>query len=462
MHQERRAKDVPIYIGATGMQMMELTGELADGAVLNYLVSPAYNLDAIAALRTRRGEGGPHASTDIDRPQLVVCSVDRDRAAALDGARLLVTQYLGQQPHIMKASGVPQELLDEIGKVLTWPATHDQVVAASKLVPDDIVQMITASGEPDEVRAKVARVRGQRVHVPDPVPARRRRAADDRHLRRRPSASGLVAAAQRARCASPAPYDLAVRISRARTASVATPGDPQVISIRPVLALSLAGALVLVGMWRHDDEATADESSVVTRRSTSVGRTIPISQLMAEIYGQGLENAGYRVGRKDPVADQAAAFAKLESGSVQFDPRVHRSLLDYLAPRCTPPRRRPVATDATEQMTRAPRGRCPTRSPRSSRSAIDNDARSSRAAPAAIEEFSLATIGDLAGVDAATLGGTADFADATSGGLAALNEAYDAELTVTPTDDVAAAVADGTVDCGVLPGARPGDHRRRT
>jgi len=55
----------------------------------------------------------------------------------------------------MKASGVPQELLDEIGEVLTWPATHDEVVAASKLVPDDIVQMITASGTPDEVRAKV-------------------------------------------------------------------------------------------------------------------------------------------------------------------------------------------------------------------------------------------------------------------------------------------------------------------
>ena len=36
-------KDVPIYIGATGMQMMELAGEIADGVVLNYLVSPVYN-----------------------------------------------------------------------------------------------------------------------------------------------------------------------------------------------------------------------------------------------------------------------------------------------------------------------------------------------------------------------------------------------------------------------------------
>jgi 5,10-methylenetetrahydromethanopterin reductase len=154
VHQERRPKDVPIYIGATGLQMMELTGEIADGAVLNYLVSPSYNVGALEALERGAAKVG-RTLDDIDRPQLIVCSVDDDRQAALDGARLLVTQYLGQQPHIMKASGVPQELLDEIGKVLTWPATHDEVVAASKLVPDEIVQMITASGTPDEVRAKV-------------------------------------------------------------------------------------------------------------------------------------------------------------------------------------------------------------------------------------------------------------------------------------------------------------------
>jgi 5,10-methylenetetrahydromethanopterin reductase len=154
VYQERRPKDVPIYIGATGMQMMELTGEIADGAVLNYLVSPSYNVGALEALQRGAAKVG-RTLDDIDRPQLIVCSVDDDRQAALDGARLLVTQYLGQQPHIMKASGVPQELLDEIGKVLTWPATHDEVVAASKLVPDEIVQMITASGTPEEVRAKV-------------------------------------------------------------------------------------------------------------------------------------------------------------------------------------------------------------------------------------------------------------------------------------------------------------------
>ena len=154
VYQARRKKDVPIYIGATGMQMMELTGEIADGVVLNYLVSPAYNAQALEALA--RGAAKTGRSIDhIDRPQLVVCSVHEDRATALDMARQMVTQYLGQQPHIMKASGVPQSLLDEVGSVLTWPATHAQVVAASKFVPDEVVQMLTASGTPADARAQV-------------------------------------------------------------------------------------------------------------------------------------------------------------------------------------------------------------------------------------------------------------------------------------------------------------------
>ena len=154
VHQERRPKDVPIYIGATGMKMMELTGEIADGVVLNYLVSPTYNEQAMRHLQIGAERAG-RSVDDIDRPQLVVCSLSEDRDEALDAARLMITQYLGQQPHIMKASGVPEELLDEIGKVLTWPATAEQVEQASRLIPDDIVQMLTAAGTADECREKV-------------------------------------------------------------------------------------------------------------------------------------------------------------------------------------------------------------------------------------------------------------------------------------------------------------------
>jgi 5,10-methylenetetrahydromethanopterin reductase len=155
VHQARRAKAVPIYVGATGMRMMALAGEVADGVVLNYLVSPDYNRRALDALAEGAARAG-RSVDDLDRPQLVVCSLADDRAAALDAARLLVTQYLGQQPHIMAASGVPADLVAAIGRELTWPAGHDQVVAASRLVPDDVVQMLCAAGTAAECRAKVA------------------------------------------------------------------------------------------------------------------------------------------------------------------------------------------------------------------------------------------------------------------------------------------------------------------
>jgi 5,10-methylenetetrahydromethanopterin reductase len=154
VHGNTAPRNVPIYIGATGMQMMELAGEIADGVCLNYLVSPKYNLEAMDALERGAKKAGRRLE-EIDRPQLVICSVDLDRKRALDGARKMITQYLGQQPHLMKASGVSQELLDEIHQVLTWPATEEQIEGAMHLVPDYVVQMCTASGSPEEVKAKV-------------------------------------------------------------------------------------------------------------------------------------------------------------------------------------------------------------------------------------------------------------------------------------------------------------------
>ena len=154
VHGRREPRNVRVMIGATGPQMMELTGEIADGAVLNYCVPPEYNIEAMEQLERGAAKAG-RSIDDIDRPQLVVCSVHDDRKAALDGARELLTQYLAQQPHIAKASGVKPEVVQQIQSILGWPATKEQVRAAMKYVPDELVQRITASGTPAEVKQKV-------------------------------------------------------------------------------------------------------------------------------------------------------------------------------------------------------------------------------------------------------------------------------------------------------------------
>jgi 5,10-methylenetetrahydromethanopterin reductase len=154
VHGRREPRHVPIYIGATGPKMLELTGEIADGVVLNYCVPPAYNDDALERLQAG-AEAAGRSLDDIDRPQLVVCSVDEDGKRALETSRELLTQYLAQQPHIAKASGVDPAIVHEIQSILGWPATHEQIQQAKHLVPDSLVERITASGTPDDARSKV-------------------------------------------------------------------------------------------------------------------------------------------------------------------------------------------------------------------------------------------------------------------------------------------------------------------
>lgn len=154
VHGRREPRNVPIMIGATGEKMMELTGEIADGVVLNYCVPPAYNDRALENLQAGVEKAGRRLE-DLDRPQLVVCSVDEDEERALDTSRGLLTQYIAQQPHIAKASEVSRDVVDGIQSILGWPATHEQIEKAKHLVPDELVTRITASGTPEQAKAKV-------------------------------------------------------------------------------------------------------------------------------------------------------------------------------------------------------------------------------------------------------------------------------------------------------------------
>jgi len=154
VHGRREPRNVPIMIGATGPKMMELAGEIADGVVLNYCVPPEYNDHALEAL-TRGAKKAGRSIDDLDRPQLVVCSVNEDRGAAIDTTKMLLCQYLAQQPHIAKASQVSTDIVAEIQSILGWPATHEQIQEAKHLVPDDLVERITASGTPGEAKTKV-------------------------------------------------------------------------------------------------------------------------------------------------------------------------------------------------------------------------------------------------------------------------------------------------------------------
>jgi 5,10-methylenetetrahydromethanopterin reductase len=67
----------------------------------------------------------------------------------------LVAYYLATEPHIMKASGVPEDLIQRVQSVMGWPATEAEYLAAAKVIPDDVVRSLMAVGTSDECVAKV-------------------------------------------------------------------------------------------------------------------------------------------------------------------------------------------------------------------------------------------------------------------------------------------------------------------
>ncbi|MGC8557917.1 MAG: LLM class flavin-dependent oxidoreductase, partial [Nitrososphaeria archaeon] len=151
----RTPRNVPIYIGATGFDMLELAGEIGDGILLNYLVSPEYNRKAIESIK-KGAQKAKRKLEEIDRPQLVVVSMDLDEDKAMEISREYVGLYLGQQPHIMKASGVPESLIKEVNIALGgWPAKPRGLEKVKELIPDSIVKMLTVTGTPDDCRKSI-------------------------------------------------------------------------------------------------------------------------------------------------------------------------------------------------------------------------------------------------------------------------------------------------------------------
>jgi len=155
VHLSRKPISIPVYIGATGFKMMELAGEIADGVLMNYLVSPDYNRRALEFLSKGAAKAGRRVE-DLDRPQLIACSMDMDADKAIDTARLVVTEYLFLEPHIMKASGVKPDVLDAIHATLeTWPPKPAKLQEALELVDDSLVTSVCAAGTAGDCKQKV-------------------------------------------------------------------------------------------------------------------------------------------------------------------------------------------------------------------------------------------------------------------------------------------------------------------
>ncbi len=149
-------RNIPIYIGATGPKMLQLSGEICDGPVLNYVVSTDYIKNAIDQVEIGAERSG-RSIAEIDRPELLACSLsDDDPEGAVMMGKSLVAYYLGTEPHIMEASGADPDLVEKVKEIVGWPATEEDYKKAAHLIPETLVRKLMAVGTTNECREKVS------------------------------------------------------------------------------------------------------------------------------------------------------------------------------------------------------------------------------------------------------------------------------------------------------------------
>jgi len=152
---------VPIYFGVTGPYALRLAGEIADGVMLNGFISLAYTLRALEHLRAGALRAGRALDT-VDVTSAVIISIDDDSRRAKDAMRPLVATYLATFPNIARETSVPESQLSVIRNVFGREGPNGTV----RYITDDMVDEITCSGTPDEVRAGIAQRRTAGVDMP--------------------------------------------------------------------------------------------------------------------------------------------------------------------------------------------------------------------------------------------------------------------------------------------------------
>jgi alkanesulfonate monooxygenase SsuD/methylene tetrahydromethanopterin reductase-like flavin-dependent oxidoreductase (luciferase family) len=162
-------KEVPLFIAATSKRGLEIAGRIGDGVMLNATCSPEYSANAIAIVRAAAEDAGRDFSK-FHIWQIVNTSVEDDHQKALDAIRWEIASKLDpiQMPFIIKPKkvvGEPYMREEDIPMFEdAWERGGKQ--ALIEAVPNSYVEGLTASGTPDEVKARVQQYRDAGVQVP--------------------------------------------------------------------------------------------------------------------------------------------------------------------------------------------------------------------------------------------------------------------------------------------------------
>jgi 5,10-methylenetetrahydromethanopterin reductase len=156
-----RRRDIPIFLGPTGPKACALSGEIAEGALLNAFL-PA---DYVRSAREWIAEGAARSGRDLagfDTAMLCVTTVADSKDKAFDYLRPVVATYLARLPDIARHTSLSDDRWQQLSEAVAQGGGQ----LGQQYISDELLDNITVCGTPDECRQSIDRYVGAGVdHV---------------------------------------------------------------------------------------------------------------------------------------------------------------------------------------------------------------------------------------------------------------------------------------------------------
>ncbi|MDO5826366.1 MAG: 5,10-methylenetetrahydromethanopterin reductase [Methanosphaera sp.] len=142
--------NIPIYVGAQGPKMLELSGKIADGSLVN--ASSPKDFEHAMPLIRKGISNSANPDKDFNFAAYTACSVDEDKLAAFNQTKIVVAFIIAGAPEVvLNRHGIS---LESAGMIKEYLSKND-FKSAVATVDEDMVNAFSVWGTPSQINDKI-------------------------------------------------------------------------------------------------------------------------------------------------------------------------------------------------------------------------------------------------------------------------------------------------------------------
>lgn len=157
---EPQRETVPVYMSASGPNMVKLAGEVSDGVGVGIMSSVSFMRDIVRPNAQEAAAGAGRNPDDVAFPMAAMVSVNRDVEVARDAVKKAICELFHPVPHPYYDSQLRQLGYSDFADQAAVLMPQAKLREAMDLVPEAVVDTMTITGNVAQCAARIAEYEG--------------------------------------------------------------------------------------------------------------------------------------------------------------------------------------------------------------------------------------------------------------------------------------------------------------